>query len=530
MQRIAQAVGRWFPNKTHPLSNACTSLGVTDAVQKSEYNHGISWLLIYHLSLLKNPLHSTNAASKRVGKLKVTELVPGFPLWEEGSVRVCHQTASSAFLSPLPSPCAPQFLCLCTLRYHWSRVRLHPEEPQDDRGPEPWLPDREEHQPSGVQAGHHVPERHSHQAHRGGVQAAAVHPPQHPPAEGIRLLRHLEGGEVQALGLAVLEGAAAGPAAAQPERQHRLERELLLPVWHQPGPRAEETEPVERAARAQGCHSCDSDSWRDGLGLRVQGQAASQALPDVPVLRDLLQWQQQTQAAGRGWAQVGQSPLQPGLGQGPGTGPSGQGPSWAPAGTGPRSGPLPLQWPVKQQWLLRALTHRPKHCWCWPTERSSLRPQDIFTVSQAGTVPLSVSAMSAWRTAAMPLLVTWARDLQPRTEQWLGPSCPAASPKFKLQSGAENAFLWRCFSTWLCLQQGCCRGRVQEGRAPAGAWEGGNRENHPAGSSPWGKGSKPAFCKGWNFANEGNGSPCHCSYPLWSKRTCSTVSRQSLSL
>lgn len=345
----------------------------------------ISCLLIYHLSLLKNPLHSKNAASRSVGKSKVTALVPGFPLCEGRYVQVCHQTASLAFFSPLPSPCGPQFLCPCTLRYHRSRVRLHPEEPQDDRGAESWLLDREEHQPPGVQAGHHVPERHSHQAHRGGVQAAAVHPPQHPPAEGIRLLRHLEGGEVQTLRLPVLEGAAARPAAAEPERQRRLERELLLAVGHQPGPRPEEKEPLESAARPAGSHSCDSHSRRDRLG-RVKGQTPRQALPDVPVLWDPLPGQQQTQAAaaaGRGRAPVGQGqpPLQPGLGPRPATaGPAGQGPSRAPAGTGPRARPLPLQWPVKQQWLLRALTHSLRHCWCWAGGRNSLRPRGIFTM------------------------------------------------------------------------------------------------------------------------------------------------------
>lgn len=276
-----------------------------------------------------------------------------------GSVQVCHPLPS-AFLSLLPPPCTPQFLCSCTLRYHWSRVWLHPEEPQDDRGPESWLLDREEHQPPGVQAGHHVPERHRHQAHRGGVQATAVHPPQHPPAEGVCLLRHLEGGEVQALRLPVLEGAAARPAVAQPECWHRLEWELLLPVGHQLGHCPEEKEPVERAAWPTGHHGRDSCSWRNSPSPRVNGQTSSQALLDVPVLWDLLQWWQQTQAQtpGCGWAQVGHSSLQARLSQAHGTGGSGQKSTWSPTGTESRSRPLPLQWPVEQQWLLCTLAKR----------------------------------------------------------------------------------------------------------------------------------------------------------------------------
>ncbi|KAM9614740.1 uncharacterized protein ACIBXB_021591 [Morphnus guianensis] len=69
----------------------------------------LSWLLVYHFSLLKNPLQSKNAAvahavlaSRSVGQSKVTGLVPGFPLWEG---EICAGMPPNSFLQ-LFSPCS----------------------------------------------------------------------------------------------------------------------------------------------------------------------------------------------------------------------------------------------------------------------------------------------------------------------------------------------------------------------------------------------------------------------------------------
>lgn len=358
VQRAARAVDRWFLGETYLVSNACISLGSSDAMRCQSQSSVVAYpaVLASHLPL-QPPQKPTTAKQKccycscsrcqqKHGQVESQWVCARFSSVGRGNLcRCATKQLSSAFLSLIPPPCAPLLLCPCILRYHWSRVRLHPEEPQDDRGPESRLLDREKHQPPGIQAGHHVPECHRHQAHRGGVQAAAVHPPQHPPAEGVRLFCHLEGGEVQALWLPVLEGVAARPAAAQPECWRWLEWKLLLPVRHQPGPCPEEKEPVERAAWPTGYRGRVSHSQRNSPGHRVKGQAPSQALLDVPVLWDLLQQQQQTQgqAPGCGWVQVGHSSLQAGLRKAWGAGGSGQKSTWAPTSTGSCSCPLPLQ-------------------------------------------------------------------------------------------------------------------------------------------------------------------------------------------
>jgi len=393
------------------------------------------WPLMYHFSLLKSQMWSKNAdvapagpADRNVGHQVEIHWACDRPLvGRGGSVQAGDQTASSGFFLPAPRPlCTPTPL-LYALRYHRSGVWLHPEEPQDDRGAEPWLPDGEEHQPAGVQAGHHVPEHHRHQAHCCGVQAAAVHPPQHPPAEGVRLLRHLEGGEVQALGLALLEGPAARAATAQPECRLRLEWELLLPVWHQPWSHPEEKESVERSAWAAGSPHAP--------GLHTEGQAPGFALLGLPVLWDLLPWRQQTeaQAAGGGWAQVGDPPL-----QGRGAGGAGQEPPRAPACTGPSPCPLPLQRSIEQQWLLCPLAER------WSlVALQVLSPWKTFTGASdvtfmqyqrqtwcLSTLPHSLSGTKdCSNIPAVLLLMIWARDLQRHTEQQSGlPMLASPSP------------------------------------------------------------------------------------------------------